>query len=79
MIVETSQSVGDGYGSQEALTNCHNGLRIRQQREGLRVEHPRPEQAFKVIAESMDLSCGQRSSVEAHRFHAEKGSVDRWK
>ena len=32
-----------------------------------------------MIAESIDLSCGQRRSVEAHRFHAEEGSMDRLK
>jgi hypothetical protein len=44
--------------------DSYDGLRIRQQHEGLRVEHPRQEQDFDVIAESMDLSCGQRSFVE---------------
>ena len=50
MMVETFQSVFQDLGSQEPQTDYHDGLRIRQQRDGLRVEIL---DRSRMIAESM--------------------------
>ncbi len=71
MIVETSQSVFQSATGTRAMTLkvMNRSLIVMMEREGLRVEYPRPQEDFKVITESTDLSCGQRRSVEAHRLH----------
>jgi len=41
----------------------HDGLRVRQQREGLRITHAGTNEELDMIAESMDLLWGQTSAL----------------
>jgi hypothetical protein len=51
-------------------------LRVRQQREGLRIVHAGTNEALDVIAESMDLLWGQTSALKTHGLRVEEGGGD---
>ena len=46
----------------ESQADRHDGLRVRQQREGLRIVHAGTNEELDVIAESMDLLWSQTSA-----------------
>ena len=76
-MVENSQPVGDwhafhDFGGHEAQADHHDGLRVRQQREGLRIVHADTNEELAMIAESMDLLWGQTSD----RLRVEEGGGD---
>jgi hypothetical protein len=48
------------FGGHELQVDRHNGLRVRQQRKGLRIVHAGTNEELDMIAESMDLLWGQR-------------------
>ncbi len=60
----------------EAQTDRHDGLRVRQQREGLRIVHAGTNEKLDIIAESMDLLWGQTSTLETHGLCVEEGGGD---
>ena len=63
----TRHPVGDwhafhDFGGHESQADRHDGLRVRQQREGLRIVHAGANEELDMIAESMDLLWGQTST-----------------
>ena len=74
----THLPVGDWYafhdfGGHESQADRHDGLRVRQQREGLRVVHAGTNEELDMIAESMDLLWGQTSTLKTHGLRVEEG------
>ena len=57
---ETSQPT---FGGHESQTDRHDGLRVRQKREGLRIVHAGTNEELDIISESMDLLWGQTSTL----------------
>jgi len=51
------------FGGRESQTDRHDGLRVRQQRESLRIVHTGVNEELDMIAESMDLLWGQTSTA----------------
>ena len=54
----------------------HDGLRVRQQREGLRIVHAGTNEELDVITESMDLLTCQPSALETYCLRIEEGGGD---
>ena len=50
-----------------------DGLRVRQQREGLRIVYAGTYEELDMIAESMDLLWGQTSTLKTHGLRVEEG------
>ena len=67
---ETSQPT---FGGHESQADRHNGLRVRQQREGLRIIHAGTNEELDMIAESMDLLWGQTSALMTRGLCVEEG------
>ena len=57
-------------------TDRHDGLRVRQQREGLSIVHAGTNEKLDMIIESMDLLWGQTSALETHGLRIEEGGGD---
>ena len=64
------------FGGHEAQADRHDGLRVRQQREGLRIVHVGTNEEIDMIAESMDLLWGQTSTLETHGLRVEENGGD---
>ncbi len=64
------------FGGHEAQADRHDGLRVRQQREGLRIVHMGTNEEIDMIAESMHLLWGQTSTLETHGLRVEEGGGD---
>ena len=61
------------FGGHESQADRHDGLRVRQQREGLRIVHAGTNEELDMIAESMDLLRGQTSALKTYGLHVEEG------
>ena len=55
-----------------------DGLRVRQQREGLRIVNAGTNEELDVIAESMDLLWGQTTALKTHSLSVENVTVSEW-
>jgi len=51
------------FGGHEAQADRHDGLRVRQHREGLRIVHAGTNEELDMIAENMDLLWSQTSAL----------------
>ena len=78
-MVETSQPVVQSRTGtrHEAQADRHDGLRVRQQREGLRIVLAGTNEELDMIAESMDLLWGQTSALETHACWLERTKASR--
>ena len=59
-------------GGHESQADRHDGLRVRQQREGLRIVHAGTNQELDMIAESMVLLWDQTSTLKTHGLRIEE-------
>ena len=70
---ETSQPTFHDFRGHESQADRHDGLRVRQQREGLRIVHAGTNEELDMIAESMDLLWGQTSTLKTNGLRIEEG------
>ena len=61
------------FGGHESQADCNDGLRVLQQREGLRIVHAGTNEELDVIADSMDLLWGQTSALKTHGLCVKEG------
>ena len=60
------------FGGHESHADRHDGLRVRQQNEGLRIVHAGTNEELDMIAESMNLLWGQTSTLKTHGLRVEE-------